>query len=57
MNSAATQTSLLPHNYSCQRAIDELGYSFRPFEDTVQDAWDWFVARGYAKAMRPELAR
>jgi dihydroflavonol-4-reductase len=57
MNSAATLTSLLPHNYSCQRAIAELGYSFRPFEDTVQDAWDWFVARGYAKAVRPELVR
>lgn len=57
MNSAATQTSLLGHNYSCRRAIDELGYAFRPFEDTVQAAWDWFVARGYAKAVRPELAR
>jgi dihydroflavonol-4-reductase len=57
MNSAATRTSLLAHNYSCRRAIAELGYSFRPFEDTVQDAWDWFVARGYAKAVRPELAR
>jgi dihydroflavonol-4-reductase len=57
MNSAATRTSMLAHNYSCQRAIDELGYRFRPFEDTVQDAWDWFVARGYAKALRPALAR
>lgn len=57
MNSAATRTSLLAHNYSCRRAVDELGYSFRPFEDTVQDAWDWFVARGYAKAAAPALAR
>ncbi len=57
INSAATEVSLIHHNFSCRRAIDELGYTFRPIEDTVQDAWDWFLARGYAKAFRPALAR
>jgi dihydroflavonol-4-reductase len=57
LNSVATTVSLIDHRYSCRRAINELGYTFRPLEDTVQDAWDWFVARGYAKAFRPALAR
>jgi dihydroflavonol-4-reductase len=57
VNSAATTMSMLDHNFSCRRAQDELGYSFRPIDDTVQDAWDWFVARGYAKAVRPAVAR
>ncbi len=57
VNSAATAMSMLHHNFSCQRAIDELGYTFRPLEDTVQDAWSWFVARGYSKGFRPVLAR
>jgi len=57
VNSAATTMSMLDHNFSCRRAHDELGYSFRPLDDTVQDAWDWFVARGYAKAVRPAVAR
>jgi dihydroflavonol-4-reductase len=59
VNSAATTMSMLEHNFSCQRAREELGYQFRPLEDTVQDAWDWFVARGYARGVRerPALAR
>ncbi|MFM1904369.1 MAG: dTDP-glucose 4,6-dehydratase [Planctomycetota bacterium] len=59
VNSAATTMSMLDHNFSCQRARAELGYDFRPLEDTVQDAWDWFVARGYAGSLRerPVLAR
>lgn len=57
VNSAATTMSMLDHNFTCRRAIAELGYTFRPLEDTVQDAWDWFVARGYAKALRPAIAR
>ncbi len=59
VNSAATTMSMLDHNFSCQRARAELGYDFRPLADTVQDAWDWFVARGYAGSLkeRPALAR
>ena len=56
VNSAATTMSMLDHNFSCRRAREELGYSFRPLEDTVQDAWDWFVARGYAGEARQRTA-
>jgi dihydroflavonol-4-reductase len=59
INSAATRMSMLAHNFSCRRAEQELGYHYRPFEETVQDAWKWFVTRGYARAaaLRPELVR
>jgi dihydroflavonol-4-reductase len=59
VNSAATAMSMLDHNFSCRRAREELGYEFRPLEDTVQDAWDWFVTRGYVGSVkeRPAVAR
>jgi dihydroflavonol-4-reductase len=59
VNSAATGMSMLSHNFSCARAEAELGYQRRAFEAAVQDAWEWFVARGYARTARPrtELAR
>ena len=44
--------SMLPHHFSCTRAKHELGYTFRPLEDTVQDAWEWFVGHGYVKPVR-----
>jgi dihydroflavonol-4-reductase len=56
VNSAATTMSLLNHNFSARRAQEELGYSFRPLADTVQDAWDWFVTRGYAGEARQRTA-
>lgn len=52
VNSAAATMSLLAHNFSSRRAETELGYTFRPFETTVQDAWGWFVERGYARPVR-----
>ncbi|MFM7033908.1 MAG: NAD-dependent epimerase/dehydratase family protein [Planctomycetia bacterium] len=52
VNSAAVTMSMLPHHFSSRRARSELGYSFRPFEDTVQDAFEWFVAHGYARPVR-----
>jgi dihydroflavonol-4-reductase len=59
VNSAAAVMSMLQHNFSCQRALAELGYTYRPFEATVQDAWDWFLMHGYARqaAARPALVR
>ena len=52
VNSAAAAMSLLPHSFCCRRAEVELGYAYRPFETTVQDAWGWFVERGYARPVR-----
>ena len=48
--------SMLPHNFSSRRATTELGYAYRPFESTVQDAWNWFLARGYARPVRARTA-
>jgi dihydroflavonol-4-reductase len=56
VNSAATGMSMLPHNFSCARAEAELGYTRRPFEAAAQDAWDWFVGRGFARVPRPRTA-
>ena len=56
VNSAAACMSLLAHNFSWRRAAAELGYACRPFEAAAQDAWAWFVERGYARAVRPGTA-
>ena len=52
VNSAATRMSMLDHNFSSRRARQELGYHYRPFEDTVADAWQWFLDHGYARPVR-----
>jgi hypothetical protein len=52
VNSAATRMSMLDHNFTSLRAQRELGYHFRPIEDTVADAWQWFVSHGYARPAR-----
>lgn len=56
VNSAAAAMSMLPHNFSSRRAATELGYAYRPFESTVQDAWSWFLDRGFARAVRARTA-
>ena len=59
VNSAAATMSMLPHLFSSRRARAELGYSSRPFETTVVDAWQWFVDHGLVRVARgrPVLAR
>jgi dihydroflavonol-4-reductase len=47
INSAALAMSSLRHYYSSARAQAELGYRNRPFEESVQDAWNWFRTHGY----------
>ena len=49
VNSAAAEMSMLRHNFSCKRAINELGYKIRPLEVAAADAWAWFCENGYAK--------
>lgn len=56
LNSAAATMSLLRQHFSSERAQEELGYSLRPLEDTVEHAWRWFVDHGYATP-RPQAAR
>jgi dihydroflavonol-4-reductase len=49
LNSAGVWMSSQHHRFRSDRAIKELGYSIRPLDETVQDAWNWFVEYGYVK--------
>jgi len=48
LNSAAASMSLLCQHFSSDRAQAELGYSIRPLEETVEQAWRWFVDHALA---------
>jgi dihydroflavonol-4-reductase len=48
VNSAAVGMSDLYHYYSIARAQTELGYTVRPLDESITDAWRWFQAEGYA---------
>jgi len=52
VNSAAIVLAKLPKNYTSAKAQRELGYSNRPLDVTVRDAWDWFVEHDYARPRR-----
>lgn len=49
LNSAGVKMSSQHHRFKSDRAITELGYKIRPLEETLQDAWNWFVEYGYLK--------
>jgi dihydroflavonol-4-reductase len=51
VNSAATEMSLLPKNFSSARAAAELGYHTRDVEQSAADAWAWLKQYGYTKAV------
>lgn len=36
------------YRFSSQRAVDELGWSYRPIEEAIDAAWAWFQAQGMA---------
>ena len=40
------------HEVSAAKAIRQLGVSFRPFEETIRDTANWFLANGY---VHPEV--
>jgi dihydroflavonol-4-reductase len=52
MNSAAVGMSSQHHRFRSNRAIAELGYKIRPLDDTLRDAWEWFIEYGYLKPVR-----
>jgi dihydroflavonol-4-reductase len=56
LNSAAARMALVARSFSFRRAERELGYAIRPLEQTVRDAWRWFVTRGYAAPIRRRAA-
>ena len=47
VNSAAIGMSSLYHYYSSRKAETELGYHCREAEQSVRDAWRWFVENQY----------
>jgi dihydroflavonol-4-reductase len=49
LNSAGVKMSTQHHRFRSDRAMRELGYTIRPFEETLQDTWSWFVENGYVK--------
>jgi dihydroflavonol-4-reductase len=49
LNSAGVSMSSQHHRFKSDRAIRELEYKIRPLEQTLQDAWNWFVEYGYVK--------
>jgi dihydroflavonol-4-reductase len=49
LNSAGVGMSSQHHRFRSDRAIQELEYKIRPLEQTLQDAWNWFVEYGYVK--------
>lgn len=48
VNSAAIAVAAQPKACSSRRALEELGYTIRPKEETVRDTWAWFRENGYA---------
>ena len=48
INSAAIAISSQYHFYSSEKAERELSYAVRPLDNSIQDAWKWFVEYGYA---------
>jgi dihydroflavonol-4-reductase len=49
LNSAALEAGTKPHYFTSDRAARELGYTFRPLEESARDAWEWFQREGYVK--------
>jgi len=52
INSATLSLSALRCCFSSQRAIDELGYRFRPAAEAVQNAWDWMCQNRFVQTAR-----
>jgi dihydroflavonol-4-reductase len=49
LNSAGMRMSCQQHCFSSAKAEEELMYGSRPLQETITDAWTWFVEYGYVK--------
>ena len=36
--------------FSSDKAVEELGYQFRPAQDAIRDAIEWFIKNDYCKS-------
>jgi dihydroflavonol-4-reductase len=52
-NSAALAMGRQSHCFTSARAQRELGYQIRPLDETLRDAWQWFVEQGYVGRKSP----
>jgi dihydroflavonol-4-reductase len=52
INSATIGLAAQETCFTSQRAVRELQYRIRALEETVADAWNWFVERGYSGRQR-----
>jgi dihydroflavonol-4-reductase len=52
VNSAMVRLSAQEHCFSSARAQAELGYTIRPLDESLEDAWNWFIEHGYAQRRR-----
>jgi nucleoside-diphosphate-sugar epimerase len=52
-NSAALAMSRQSHCFSSARAQAVLGYQIRPLNETLRDAWQWFLEHGYVAPKSP----
>lgn len=52
INSATIGMAAQETCFRSDRAVRELAYRIRPFEETVADAWNWFCEHGYAGVRR-----
>jgi dihydroflavonol-4-reductase len=48
-NSAVLALGKQEHCFSSRRACEELGYSIRPFSETLADTWAWLQEWGYVQ--------
>jgi dihydroflavonol-4-reductase len=48
-NTAAMHLGRQSHCFSSRRAEQALGYTIRPFHETLVDTWDWFRQNGYIR--------
>ncbi|MGI8980088.1 MAG: NAD-dependent epimerase/dehydratase family protein [Pirellulaceae bacterium] len=49
LNTAGMRMSCQQHCFSSAKAEQELAFRNRPLEESITDAWNWFVEHGYVK--------
>ena len=49
VNSGSLAMSAQFNFYSSRRAEEELGYTYRPADEAILAAWQWFQERGYVR--------
>jgi dihydroflavonol-4-reductase len=54
-NSAALAMSRQSHCFQSDRAKSELGYEFRPLDETLRDAWEWLGEYGFRQSAASPL--